>query len=173
MPRRSSPRSPSRSGSPSRRSGPKETGSGHWRRLSLRAWVLVLAGVVGVLLLLKLLGGEDVARLQGRAEAAAQASNWATSLELWRRINTTVGATSTTYLGEGRACLALGRAAQAERALRKAAAAAPSESEAWLLLLEVLRVEGLSIFPRIGAFITAWPGPCSCLEATKRAGKKH
>lgn len=43
-------------------------------------------------------------------------------------------ATSTTYLGEGRACLALGRAAQAERALRKAAAAAPSESEAWLLL---------------------------------------
>ena len=71
----------------------------------MRAWVLVLAGVVGVLLLLRLLGGEDVARMQGRAEAAAQTSDWATALELWRRINTTVRATSTTYLGEGRACL--------------------------------------------------------------------
>jgi len=91
----------------------------------LRAWVLVRAGVVGVLLLLKLLAGEDVARLQGRAEAAARASDWATALDLWRRINSTVGATGTTYLGEGRACLALGRAAQ------------------------------------------------GCLEATKRAGKKH
>ncbi len=152
MPRRSSPRSPSRSGSPSRRSGPEEAVSGHWRRLSLRAWVLVLAGVVGVLLLLRLLGGEDVARLQGRAEAAAQTSDWATALELWRRINTTVGATSTTYLGEGRACLALGRAAQAERALRKAAAAAPSESEAWLLLLEVMRVEDRPV----DAFTLGW-----------------
>jgi hypothetical protein len=66
----------------------------------LRAWVLVPTGVVGVLLLLRLLGGEHMARLQGRAEAAAQASDWATALELWRRIKTNVGATSTTYLGE-------------------------------------------------------------------------
>ncbi len=152
MPRRSSPRVPSRSGSPNRRSGPKETGSGHWLRLSLRAWVLVLAGIVGVLLLWRWLGGEDVARLQGRAEAAAQASDWATALELWRGINTTAGATGTTYLGEARACLALGRAAQAERALRKAAAAAPAESEAWLLLLEVLRVEDRLV----DAFTLGW-----------------
>ena len=63
-----------------------------------------------------------------------------------------MGATSTTYLGEGRACLALGRAAQAERALRKAAAAAPSESEAWLLLLEVMRVEDRPV----DAFTLGW-----------------
>ncbi len=129
----------------------------------MRAWVLVLAGVVGVLLLLKLLGGEDVARLQGRAEAAARASDWATALELWRRINSTVGATSTTYLGEGRACLALGRAAQAERALRKAAAAAPSDSEAWLLLLEVLRVEDRPV----AAFTLGWKALDHVLPAAR------
>src|SRR5271157_2196040 len=100
----------------------------------------------------------EVARWRGCGSAAgpgggrSPASDWATSLELWRRINTTVGATSTTYLGEGRACLALGRAAQAERALRKAAAAAPSESEAWLLLLEVLRVEDRPV----DAFTLGW-----------------
>ena len=109
-------------------------------------------GLLAVLLLLRSLGGEDVARLRGRAEAAAQTSDWASALELWRRINTTAGATGTTYLGEGRACLALGRAAQAERALRKAAAAAPSESEAWLLLLEVLRVEDR----QVDAFTLGW-----------------
>ncbi len=152
MPRRSSPRLPSRSGSPNRRSGPKATGSGHGRRLSFWAWVLVLAGVFGVLLLLKWLGGEDAARLQGQAEIAAQASDWATALELWRRINTPTGATGASYLGEARACLALGRAAQAERALRKAVSAAPAESEAWLLLLEILRVEDRPI----DAFALGW-----------------
>ena len=93
-----------------------------------------------------------MARLQGRAEAAAQANDWTSALELWRKINATEGATSTTYLGEGRACLALGRAAQAERALRKAAAAAPSRSEAWLLLLKVLRVEDRLV----DAFTLGW-----------------
>src|SRR5271166_2020320 len=102
MPRRSSPRLPSRNGSPNPRSGSNATRSGHRRRLSLWAWVLVLAGVGGVLLVLQLLGGEDVARLRVRAEAAAQASDWATALELWRRINTTAGAMGATYLGEAR-----------------------------------------------------------------------
>jgi thioredoxin-like negative regulator of GroEL len=93
-----------------------------------------------------------VARLRDRAEAAARASDWATAVALWRRINTTSGATSTTYLGEGRACLALGRAAQAERALRKAAAVEPSKSEAWLLLLKVLKVEDRLV----DAFTVGW-----------------
>ena len=132
--------------------GPKKRSSGHRRRLSLRAWVLVLAGVVGVLLLMRLLGGEDVARLRGRAEAAGQAGDWATALELWRRINATVGATGATYLGEGRACLAQGLAAQAERALRQGCRAAPGESEAWLLLLEILRVEDRPL----DAFTLGW-----------------
>ena len=100
----------------------------------------------------------EVARWRGCGSAAGPGggrgpgSDWATALDLWRRINTTVGATSTTYLGEGRACLALGRAAQAERALRKAAAAAPSESEAWLPLLEVMRVEDRPV----DAFTLGW-----------------
>ena len=76
--------------------------------------MLVLAGVVGVLLLLRLLGGEDVARLQGRAEAAARTSDWTTALELWRRINATVGATAQPISGRDEPASALGRAAQAE-----------------------------------------------------------
>jgi len=129
----------------------------------LLAWVLVLAGAGGVLLLLQLLGGEDVTRLQVRAEAAAQAGDWTTALGLWRRINTTAGATSRTYLGEGRACLALGRAAQAERALRKAASAAPTESAAWLLLLEVLRVEDRLV----DAFTLGWQALDQALPAAR------
>jgi thioredoxin-like negative regulator of GroEL len=48
-------------------------------------------------------------------------------------------------VGEGKASLALGRAAQAERAFYKAVSAAPNEPEAWLLLLEILRVEDRQI----------------------------
>jgi thioredoxin-like negative regulator of GroEL len=42
---------------------------------------------------------------------------------------------------EARACLALGRAAQAERSLRDAITSNPADPEAWKLLLEILRVE--------------------------------
>jgi tetratricopeptide (TPR) repeat protein len=44
-------------------------------------------------------------------------------------------------LGEARACLALGKAAQAEHSLRRAVAAEPAAAEPWRLLLEILRVE--------------------------------
>jgi thioredoxin-like negative regulator of GroEL len=57
-----------------------------------------------------------------------------------------------THLGEGRACLALGRAAQAERALRKAIAVSPGESEAWLLLLQIMRVEDRPV----ETFVLGW-----------------
>ncbi len=118
----------------------------------MRTWVGMIVGVVGVLVLWRMMGGEDLARLRSQADAAARRGDWNTAAEHYRRINTGGGAASTTYLGEGRACLALGRAAQAERALRKAVAAGPSEPAAWLLLLEVLRVEDR----QIDAFTLGW-----------------
>jgi thioredoxin-like negative regulator of GroEL len=96
----------------------------------------------------------DAAHLQTQAEAAAHGGNWPRALALWRQVNATPSATGATYLGESRACLAQGLAGQAERALRKASAAAPAETEAWLLLLEILRVEDRPI----EAFRVGWEG---------------
>ena len=50
-------------------------------------------------------------------------------------------ARSSSHLGEARACLALGRAAQAELSLHRAIRLDPSDPEPWRLLLEILRVE--------------------------------
>jgi thioredoxin-like negative regulator of GroEL len=104
---------------------------------------LVVVTGVAVLLALAPRGptAEVVARLQAKAVESAQTGDWATALLCWRRINATSWATGSSHLGEGKATLALGRASQAERALRKAVAAAPEDQEAWLLLLEILRVE--------------------------------
>jgi tetratricopeptide (TPR) repeat protein len=82
-----------------------------------------------------------VAKLRAQAESAAQAGEWSQALQVWRQINTTSFGTGTTQLGEGRAYLALGRAAQSEHALRRAISLSPNELEAWLLLLEIMRVE--------------------------------
>jgi predicted Zn-dependent protease len=101
-------------------------------------------GGIALALLLVLVGGlvhESPARLRSRAETAARAGNWAAALRYWRASNTTEAAGSATHLGEARACLALGRAAQAERCLHRAITADPSDSEPWRLLLELLRVE--------------------------------
>ena len=68
-----------------------------------------------------------------------------TALRYWQAINATKAATSLTHLGEARACLALGRAAQAENSLKRAIDADPSDPEAWRLLLQILRVEDRSI----------------------------
>jgi tetratricopeptide (TPR) repeat protein len=112
----------------------------------------VLAGGLGLLMLLRMVGSVDRVQLRAQAEAAEQAKDWATALRLWRRINDTLGATGMTYLGEGRACLALGRAADAERALRKSIAAMPVQADAWLLMLEIMRVEDRTI----DAFDLGW-----------------
>ena len=64
-----------------------------------------------------------------------------TALRDWRLINATTAANGLTHLGEARACLALGRAMQAERSLRKSIAADPVDPEPWRLLLGILRVE--------------------------------
>ncbi len=151
MPRRSSPRSSSRSDW-TRRSRIKQRRSGLWRRLSFRVLAVALVGIAGVLLGFRLLGGNELTAMRSRAEAAAQVGEWTTALELWRKINASGGATSSTHLAEGRACLALGRAAQAEAALRRAVASAPAEPTAWLLVLEVLRVEDRLI----DAFTLGW-----------------
>jgi predicted Zn-dependent protease len=84
---------------------------------------------------------ESPARLKARAEAAARTGDWETALRSWRAFNTTSAARAATHLSEARACLALSRAAQAERSLRTAIAAHPTDPESWRLLLDILRVE--------------------------------
>jgi tetratricopeptide (TPR) repeat protein len=108
---------------------------------------IVAAGVAALALSLLLLVAflatrpEDPAGLRRRAEAAAARKDWSEALELWRRVNDSPAATAATFLEEGRANLALGRAARGEEALRRATAADPSVARAWLLRLEILRVE--------------------------------
>jgi tetratricopeptide (TPR) repeat protein len=99
-----------------------------------------------------MLGPVDRVQLRAQAEAAEQAKDWATALRLWRRINETPGATGMTYLGEGQACLALGRADDAERALRKSVAKSPGQADAWLLMLKIMRVEDRTV----DAFELGW-----------------
>jgi tetratricopeptide (TPR) repeat protein len=145
MPRRPAGRSRSRPQAPA---APKPAASrpGAVRSIVRGRLRWVLAGVVGVAVvgLLVLVGRllpESPARLRAEAESAARAGDWATALRVWRKLNATSAATGATHLGEARACLAMGRAAQAERSLRRAIAVDPAEPEAWKLLLEILRVE--------------------------------
>ncbi len=79
------------------------------------------------------LAPEDPDRLRERAEAATRAGDWPTALDRWRALNRTGHARGRTHLAEARACLALDRAAQAERALRRAVDADPTDPEAWRL----------------------------------------
>jgi predicted Zn-dependent protease len=119
-------------------------------RLGQGRWWWILAGFacLSTLIVLVWLGGrtsESAARLRARAESAVRDDDWNTALQSWRAINATSAATSVTYLGEARACLALGRAAQAEHSLRRAIETDPTNPEPWRLLLEVLRVEDRTI----------------------------
>jgi len=141
MPRRPSPRSVSQVSASPRRSGTKNGTSRQRPWMPAWAWALVLTGGLGLMLLIRFLGLDDWDRLRMQAEASSRAGDLSKALGLWRRINAGSAATGATYLGEGRACLAQGLAAQAERVLRRAAAATPGELETWLLLLEILRVE--------------------------------
>ena len=51
-----------------------------------------------------------------------------------------------------RACLALGRAAQAEHSLRRATKSDPSKTESWLLLLEILLIEDRTLEAQYSAW---------------------
>jgi hypothetical protein len=108
-------------------------------------------------------GGGDSVRLRAQAEAAANGGNWPMALSLWRQLNATSGGSGSTHLGEGRACLAQGLAAQAEVALREAIAYEPTEVEPWLLLLEVLRVEDRPV----DAFRLGWEGVAQVAPAVR------
>lgn len=81
------------------------------------------------------------ARLRARAEAAAKGGDWPAALAAWRALNAGSEARGPTFLGQARAAVALGRLAEAERALARATAADPSAAEPWRLWLELLRVE--------------------------------
>jgi tetratricopeptide (TPR) repeat protein len=99
-----------------------------------------VAVVLSAVLIAGLLG-DSPERLRSRAEAAARSGDWIKALNYWRLINATKAASGLTHLGEARACLALGRAMQAERSLRNSIAADPVDPESWRLLLGILRVE--------------------------------
>ena len=102
-----------------------------------------LAGLTILIALVWVIGWflESPTRLRARAESAAHNGDWNTALQCWRAINATSAATSLTHFEEARACLTLGRAAQAEHSLHQAIDADPTEPEAWRLLLELLRLE--------------------------------
>jgi tetratricopeptide (TPR) repeat protein len=114
--------------------------TGHIRR----SWLLIALGGIALLLLLVLIGwlaADSPTALRNQAEEAARAGNWNAALGYWRRINATSAAQSSSYLGEARACLALGRADQAEHSLRRAVGTDPTDAEPWHLLLEILLIE--------------------------------
>jgi tetratricopeptide (TPR) repeat protein len=105
-----------------------------------------LAAAGGLVLMLGLISlgvwtANSPGRLMSRAEAATRAGDWNTALASWRAINATGSANSATHLSEARACLALGRAAQAEQSLQRAIAVEPSNLAPWRILLKILRVE--------------------------------
>jgi tetratricopeptide (TPR) repeat protein len=145
MPRRPAGRSRSRAKAPAvpKPAAPRSGAVGSLG-LGRRGWML--AGVVGVVVvgLLALIGRlipESPARLRAEAESAARAGDWPRALRAWRALNATGAARGATHLEEARSCLALNRAAQAERSLRLAIAADPADPEPWRLLLQILRVE--------------------------------
>src|SRR5579864_3269314 len=91
-------------------------------------WVAIaapLALLIGILSWV--FGPGDPARHAARAESAAQSGDWEAALKEWRAVNRTRQASAQSLLSEARACLALGRAAQAERALVRANEAAPAD----------------------------------------------
>ena len=100
---------------------------------------------LGLLALSNWMAANSHVRLFSNAEAAAQEGDWSAAQRYWRAINSTSGATSASHLGEARACLALGQAAQAEISLHRAIRADPQEPESWLLLLQILQVEDRTI----------------------------
>ena len=144
MPRR--PRGQSRTQAKTSALEQWQSGTGTSRLLGHRRkpWVSATLGGIGLLvllLLIKWLATDSPALLRSQAETEGRAGNWITALQHWKAINATMAASSSSHLGEARACLALGRAAHAELSLRRAIRADLSNPEPWRLLLEILLVE--------------------------------
>src|SRR5207249_2628706 len=115
MPRRSTARSRARANTTAAPRLAAPTGSVRRLGRGRRGWVLAALGGIAVVLALMWIGGlisESPARLRAKAESAARAGDWNAALRAWRALNATGAARGGTHLGEARACLALGRAAQ-------------------------------------------------------------
>src|SRR6266567_4542486 len=139
MPRRSArrPRRTDRVSSSTVVRPPK--GSGWW-----------IGSTVGLIVVGGLLAAWFLGRPSPR-QAAIQAESeghWADALASWRAINATDRADARSLLGESSAALALGLAGQAEVVLRRATREIPANPEAWLLWLELLRLEDRPIEAR-------------------------
>lgn len=134
MPRRPAP--------PTRR--PRRDAGGRagrsWKRAPKVATAAVLV-VVLIAIAAWILVPESPMRLRSRAEAEAGARAWEDALRDWKAVNRGASADAASWLGEARAALALGRAALAEDALRKAIEIEPVAAEPWLIWLEILRLE--------------------------------
>jgi hypothetical protein len=98
--------------------------------------------VAGIVLAILFVAGERPAALFAEASAAEDAKDWPKALKAWRAFNRTSVARARSWLGEGRACLALDLAAQAESALVRASELDPADPEPWRLRLDILRAEG-------------------------------
>ena len=166
MPRRSVTRSRAKSTGTPQPAAPAKARPQVGRRR--RRWILAVVGGLAVVLVLVLIGRgipESPARLRAQAESAARAGDWATALRRWRALNATRAARADTHLGEARACLAMGRAAQAEQSLRRAVAIDPADPEPRRLLLQILWVEDRPLeAQRLG-----WEAQARVLPESRRA----
>jgi len=111
------------------------------------------------------LAPSDPTALRARAEASEASKDWPAALKAWRMLNATKAARGRTWLGEARACLALGLAARAETALAKAAEADPADPEPWRFRLDLLRTEGRTV----DALRVGWSAYGSVGHAEKRS----
>ncbi len=92
------------------------------------------------------------ADLRAEAERAQRSGDRAAALRAWSALNATGSATAATWLSQARAALAVGRAAEAETALRLSIEKDPASAESWRILLEIFRAEDR----RIDAERLAW-----------------
>ncbi len=124
---------------------PPRPGTGRWK------WILAGSFVLAAVAIARLVP-DSPARLRAEAEQAARDGDWSTALRAWRAFNATSSARAATHLAEARAALSLGRAADAERTLRRAIAADPADPDPVKVLLEILRVEDRTLDARRAAW---------------------
>ena len=87
----------------------------------------------------------DPAGSIAEAEAAGRAGDWAGAAARWEAFHRANRGRGSTRMAEARAALKAGRAAQAERALRRAVDLTPDDPEPWRLWLDLLRVEDRAV----------------------------
>jgi tetratricopeptide (TPR) repeat protein len=116
-------------------------------RPSLRAFAVLAAVGLSLLILgaiVWLSAGGWSSWLRARAESAAEARDWPRALANWRGYHEVAPASADTMLSEARAALANDRLALARGDLERATALDPRLAAAWLVRLDLLRVEDRS-----------------------------